>query len=166
MSKTGEESLYFLGFDEPKERGAEGALMAIKNAVEKSVTWGNLFLSISSATSDGTNMNSGSVSGVWTKLSQMRVHLGIMFLLQLLKLHYLIRDASSLASYFHNSGVRTCELHKVAHDNNLKILRLPRYFEVQWSQYTGQLLRSIMSSIRAILLYLNTNAGTGAWDVW
>jgi hypothetical protein len=81
------------------------------------------------------------------------------------EVNYLIRDASSLASYFYNSGVCTCELHKVAHDN-LKILRLPRYFEVQWSQYTGQLLRSIMSTIRAILLYLDTNADTGAWEVW
>jgi oligoribonuclease (3'-5' exoribonuclease) len=51
------------------------------------------------------------------------------------EVNYLIRDAAALATYFHSSGVRTRELHKVATENKLKVLRLPQYFEVRWSQY-------------------------------
>ncbi|CAB4018871.1 Hypothetical predicted protein [Paramuricea clavata] len=35
VNKKGEENLYLLGFEEPNEQGAEGALTAIQNAVEK-----------------------------------------------------------------------------------------------------------------------------------
>ena len=72
------------------------------------------------------------------------------------EVNYLIRDAAALATYFHSSGFRTRELHKVATENNLKVLRLPQYFEVRWSQYTSQLLCSILTGISAILMYLKT----------
>ena len=78
------------------------------------------------------------------------------------EVNYLIRDAAALATYFHSSGVRTRELHKVATENNLKVLRLPQYFEVRWSQYTSQILRSIPTSIRAILMYLKTSPDADA----
>jgi hypothetical protein len=78
------------------------------------------------------------------------------------EVNYLIRDAAALATYFHSSGVRTRELHKVATENKLKVLRLPQYFEVRWSQYTSQLLRSILTSIRAILMYLKTSPDADA----
>ncbi|CAB4021003.1 Hypothetical predicted protein [Paramuricea clavata] len=73
------------------------------------------------------------------------------------EVNYLIRDAAALATYFHSSGGRTRELHKVATENKFKVLRLPQYFEVRWSQYTSQLLRSILTNMRAILMYLKTS---------
>ena len=152
INKKGEENLYFLGFEEPEERGAEGALKAIKNAVEKSVKWDSLFPNVSSLASDGTNLNSGARSGIWTKLSQMHhlqengndvpllkiwcaVHRSALawksVCSSVAEVTNLIRDAAALATYFHSSGVRTRELHKVATENNLKVLRLPQYFEVR-----------------------------------
>ena len=59
VNQKGEENLYFLGFEEPNERGAEGALTAIQNAVQKSVKWDSLFPNVSWLASDGTNLNSG-----------------------------------------------------------------------------------------------------------
>ena len=72
INKKGEENLYFLGFEEPNEWGAEGALKTIQNAVEKSVKWDSLFPNVSSLASDGTNLNSGARLGIWARLSQMR----------------------------------------------------------------------------------------------
>ena len=68
VNQKGEENLYFLGFEEPNKRGAEGAL----TAVEKSVKWDSLFPNVSSLASDGTNLNSGARSGIWARLNQMR----------------------------------------------------------------------------------------------
>ena len=183
VNQKGEENLYFLGFEEPSERGAEGALTAIQNAVEKSVKWDSLFPTVSSLASDGTNLNSGARSGIWARLNQMRqlqengndvpllkmwcaVHRSALawnsVCSSVAEVNYLIRDAAALATYFHSSGVRTRELQKVATENNLKVLRLPQYFEVRWSQYTSQLLRSILTSIRAILMYLKTSPDADA----
>ena len=72
VNQKGEENLYFLGFEEPNEQGAEGALTAIQNAVEKSVKWDSLFLNVSSLASHGTNLNSGARSGIRARLNQMR----------------------------------------------------------------------------------------------
>ena len=183
VNQKGEENLYFLGFKEPNERGAEGALNAIQNAVQKSVKWDSLFPNVSSLASDGTNLNSGARSGIWARLSQMRqlqengrnvpllkiwcaVHRSALawnsVCSSVAEVNHLIRDAAALATYFHSSGVRTRELHKVATENKLKVLRLPQYFEVRWLQYTSQLLRSILTSIRAILMYLKTSPDADA----
>ena len=78
------------------------------------------------------------------------------------EVNYPIRDAAALATHFHSSGVRTRELHKVATEKKLKVLRLPQYFEVCWSQYTSKLLRSILTSIRAILMYLKSSPDADA----
>ena len=75
---------------------------------------------------------------------------------------YLIRDAAALVTYFHSSGVQTRELRIVATKNKLKVLRLPQYFEVCWSQYTSQLLRSVLTSIRTISMYLKTSPDADA----
>ena len=72
VNQKGEENQYSLVFEEPDQRGGEGALKAIENAVEKSVEWDSLFPNDSSLASDGTNLNSGSRSGIWARLSQMR----------------------------------------------------------------------------------------------
>ncbi|CAB4037371.1 Hypothetical predicted protein, partial [Paramuricea clavata] len=146
--------------------------MAIQNAVEKSVKWDSLFPNVSSLASDGTSLNSGARSGIWERLSQMRqlqengkdvpllkiwcaVHRSALAWNSVCSLvaevNYLIRDAAALATYCHSSGVRTRELHKVATENKLKVLRLPQYFEVRWSR-----------SIRAILMYLKTSPDADA----
>ncbi|CAB3981495.1 Hypothetical predicted protein [Paramuricea clavata] len=43
--------------------------------------------------------------------------------------------------------------------------RFPQYFEVRWSQYTSQLLRSILTSIRAILMYLKTSPDADGYQL-
>ena len=62
--------------EEPDQRGGEGALKAIENAVEKSVEWDSLFPNDSSLASDGTNLNSGSRSGIWARLQSDASALG------------------------------------------------------------------------------------------
>ena len=138
-----------------------------------------MFPNVSSLASDGTNLDSGARSGIWARLNQMRqlqengkdvplfkiwcaVQRSALAWMNsvcssVAEVNYLIRDAAALATYFHSSGVRTRELHKVATENNLKVLRLPQYFDVRWSQYTSQLLRSILTCIRAISMYLKTS---------
>ena len=53
VTKSGEDDLIFLGFNEPPERGASGSLKAIKAAVEQTLSWDTIFNKISSLASYG-----------------------------------------------------------------------------------------------------------------
>lgn len=70
------------------------------------------------------------------------------------ELKKLIDTAASIASFFHNSAVRTKELQKTAENKKLNVSRFPQYFEVRWTQFSLQLLNSILKSWHALVIYL------------
>lgn len=61
--------------------------------------------------------------------------------------------ASSIASFFHRSGVRTKELRKIAEDKNLTLVKLPETYEVRWTQFTHQLINAILKSWHALVVF-------------
>lgn len=65
-----------------------------------------------------------------------------------------IKMCSSLASFFRRSGIRTALLKQTAEKYNLKLYVLPRHFEVRWSQFTGQLVNSVLGSWHCLVLAL------------
>lgn len=64
---------------------------------------------------------------------------------------------SKMSSYFHSSGLRTAELKKIATDRNMRLLMLPKIFEIRWSQFTFDLLRSVLVSWNALVIYFMQN---------
>ena len=175
VNQKGEENLYFLGFEEPNERGAEGALTAIQNAVQKSVKWDSLFPNVSSLASDGTNLNSGARSGIWARLSQMRqlqengkdvpllkiwcaVHRSALawnsVCSSVAEVNYLIPNHISIPLVSGHGNFIKWQLKTNS--------RFSGFLSISKYVGTSQLLRSILTSIRAILMYLKTSPDADA----
>lgn len=64
---------------------------------------------------------------------------------------------SQISSYFHTSGVRTNELKNIAENNNLKVLSMPKIFKIRWSEYIYRLVRAVLTSWNALVLYFQNN---------
>lgn len=69
----------------------------------------------------------------------------------------IFRILTSIASYFHTSAIRTNTLKEIANKLNLKLLTMPKLFEIRWVEYTFQLVKAILSNWHAIALYCNEN---------
>jgi len=75
IMKSGEENLYFLGAREPPIRGAIGHLHAVENACIETVgicATKHIFTNASSLVTDGTSINTGDKSGLWTLFRSKR----------------------------------------------------------------------------------------------
>ena len=64
VTETGLEETLFLGFCEPKERGAIGYFKAIQDATSFTLKWENLFPLVSSVVTDGASINTGERRGL------------------------------------------------------------------------------------------------------
>lgn len=62
---------------------------------------------------------------VWKSLTQ-----------EVLEIGKILKDASSLSSYFHMSAVNTRTLKKIAEDNSYQFVYHPSNFEVRWTQFS------------------------------
>ena len=143
------DSLHFLGFGESEERGAKGYLAAIMEACSP-LSWDDLFRKTSSFVTDGENMNTGARNGLWALCDDTRKKSNSNLPLikiwcaahrislawksvtkEVVELDRLIKDASSLRTYFHVSAVRTKSLQKVVKECNYQYLHYLRYFEVR-----------------------------------
>lgn len=60
---------------------------------------------------------------------------------------------SKISTHFHYSAIRTAELKKIASDRDLRLLSIPKNFEIRWSKFTFTLLRSILVSWNALVIY-------------
>lgn len=49
-------------------------------------------------------------------------------------------------THFHYSALRTAEYKKVAEDHKVRVLNLPKIFEIRWTAFTFQLLRKVLVS--------------------
>lgn len=65
----------------------------------------------------------------------------------------IIDTCSSISTHFHRSGLRTKELQQVADENNLTLIRLPKYFEVRWTEFTYSLIHSVLRNWRAMVIF-------------
>jgi len=137
------------------------------------VPWKDLFAKTCCVVTDGENANTGNRNSLWASLDAQRQQMGDK--LPLIKIwcgahrsdlafgsvsktipeaRSVIRDAVALATFFHTSGVRTKELDDIGRSHGLKVLRIPKYFEVRWTEFSYRLLSSILFSWQAIVKYL------------
>lgn len=180
MLRTGERKLLFLGMCEQDESGAKGlckaTLNAMANMFSREFVYSNILPKVSSICTDGTNVNTGESGGLWyyleneiaatnSKIPVTKIwcvaHRSNLAFDDLTEKNGIIekvfRILSSVASYFHTSGIRTSALKKIASKHNLTYLVMPKLFEIRWVEYTFQLVKSIINNWHAIILYCDEN---------
>lgn len=78
------------------------------------------------------------------------------------EVNHIFQQLTSICSYFHKSGLRSRELRKVADEHGLKLLRLPKTFEVRWTEFTNDLLQAVLHSLSALVKYFATSTDKAA----
>lgn len=78
----------------------------------------------------------------WEKLTQ-----------QVSEVSKIIETCSSISTYFHQSGVKTKELKLIAEKENIKFIKLPKYYDVRWTEFTYSLLVGILKNWRVLVKY-------------
>lgn len=140
--------------DEQVERGAIGLFHTMINAMNNTFT--KKFVDeiilpeVSSICTDGVNTNTGEEGGLWFYLQKEIEHTNsdiplvkIWCVAHRANLTFndltsknptvstIISTMSSISSFFHKSGLRTSALKKIANDNGLQYLTMPKYFEIR-----------------------------------
>ena len=178
ITKEGNTDLLFLGFEEPETRGALGYYNAIKKSIEHYLPWDQILPLISSVVTDGASINVGEKNGLWALLTNDRllnnmplmkvwcaVHRSALAWEELtanvVEVKKIIESCASIATYFHQSGLRTKELKKIADENEMSLLHLPKYFEVRWTEFTYKLFYGIIKSWNILVCYFNKKKEEG-----
>ena len=74
----------------------------------------------------------------------------------------LITDAREVAKYFHTSGIRTAELHKITESLLVTLERFPDYFEIRWTEYVHSLLNTLFSNWHPLIKYVKSRSAIDA----
>lgn len=179
VNSDGSIETVILGIAEQSERGALGLFNAVLSAIKVNLDTDGLEIvlkKVSSICTDGTNVNTGERNGLWTLFEKKVEDVGSEIPItkiwcavhrsELAWKHVsskvpiiskLFSILSSISSYFNTSGIRTSRLKQISQDNNLNILKLPKLFEIRWTEFTFDLLHSIMVSWHALVLYFKEN---------
>jgi len=173
INLDGSSELLFIGVGKQTQRKAIGLKNAVMAAIEATIKDPKRLLrKVSSLCTDGTNVNTGDKSSLWLLLDQEMVSIDSE--IPLLKIWCAAHRAelvwkgsvanfnavvkalsvlSNIASYFNQSGLRRNELEQIGSDNNLAVFRLPKIFEIRWSQFSFTLIRNVLFSWKALVLY-------------
>ena len=129
---------------------------------------------ISSLVTDGEPLNTGSINGIWARITrehQPASNYNMPLLLIWCVAHritlawksvckdnpiveYIINLASQLCTFFHNSGKRTGKLRNAAKANALSVpLQYPSYNSTRWVQYAFDLLNVVLRNWRQAMAY-------------
>ena len=76
------------------------------------------------------------------------------------EIEHLVKKLSGIAKFFHASAKRTSDLEKVVAKENLTVHRIPKYFEVRWSEFTAALLDAVLCSWQALVKFCKEQHGT------
>lgn len=68
-----------------------------------------------------------------------------------------MNQIGSILSYFHKSGLRMSELKKLAEENKLPVLVIPKLFTIRWTEFSYAMLSSLLRSWRVLMLYFDAN---------
>lgn len=180
VTSSGATELLFFGVKDQVERFAEGLLKTALGAMEdqfgREFVYDVILKKVSSICTDGTNVNSGNRGGIWKfleeEISQNGSEIPLMKIwcaahradlafedltTAVPETNRILTVLSRIASHFHTSAVRTSELTEIASTIGLKLLSMPKIFEVRFTQYTFQLVRAISANWRAIEIYFRKN---------
>lgn len=68
VTESGDIELIFIGFEEPKKKGASGHYDAIRTPIGQLINWKEMIHLVSSFVTDGANVNVGHKNGLWPLL--------------------------------------------------------------------------------------------------
>jgi len=167
VSLNGVEEQYFLGAKQVEQRGAEGILDAIETAcinnVDHDVTE-YIFKNISSIVTDGAAVNIGSKGGIWILVENKWRNNSNKSNVPLIKIwcavhrsnlawkdvsstvvevFHIVSKLSGISDFFNNSTLRTRELQQLSKENNLQLIRIPKFFQVRWTEFSFSLVNAI-----------------------
>lgn len=177
INLDGSDELILIGIAEQNERYAQGLTNAVIKAMKTIVGDEKIILNkISSICTDGTNVNIGEKNSLWTLLQKEIESAGSEIPVQKFwcaahrselvwkdtakhfsDMDKIFSSLSKISSFFHCSSIRLSELKQVALEKDLKILNLPKLFEIRWSQFTFTLLKNSMVSWEALAIYFGKN---------
>lgn len=64
---------------------------------------------------------------------------------------------NSISSYFNQSAIRNLSFRSMAIKKKLKILHIPKLFEIRWTEFAFKLVKSILVSWNAIVLFFSNS---------
>ena len=70
INQEGKLEVLFLGLAEPKDRGTQGYVQAVKDAVSITSNWKSVAEKMTSLVTDGTNLNTGHKKSLWATLTE------------------------------------------------------------------------------------------------
>lgn len=171
VNENGALETLFLGVGQQTERGAEGLLSAIKQRIDShGANFYNICLQkTSSLVTDGANVNR---FGLWPLIDHdaknansvvpvfkiwCAAHRSELAWGDVNEVGKLFRNLTQISSFLHMSAMRMAELTKVSEERNLKLLHLPKLFEVRWSEFTYSLLNSVLRSWHCLVVYFESS---------
>lgn len=172
INLDGSSELLFIGVGKQTQRKAIGLKNAVMEASKAAINDPKQLLrTVSFLCTDGTNVNTDDRTSLWQLLDQEMITIdsGIPLLKIWCAAHRaelvwkdssekfsavgkVLSVLSSIASYFNQSGLRRADL-----DNNLTVFRLPKIFEIRWTQFTFTLIRNVLFSWKTLVLYFEKN---------
>lgn len=184
VSSCGDLETIFLGIGQQKKRGAIGLMDAVKRGIIENLNeylYRLIMSRVTSLCTDGARVNIGEKKGLWKliddELKKYRSNIPFMKLwcsahrMDLVwtdsaNSEILIKNTlnilSSIASYFHNSSVRSEELKEIASEESLTLLKIPKIFEIRWTEWTYSTVTSVLKSWNVLMLYFKKNKETSA----
>lgn len=164
----------FIGVGEQEEKGAKGLYVTIEKIINKHENhlWDQLLKKMSSFVTDGASINVGEHKGLWRLVDDAAyaagaqqpilkiwcaAHRSDLAVRDLSKnvpeVPNAIKKCSSISNFVRRSAVRLVQLKKIARERNLPLNMLPRYHEVRWSEFSLQLVSSILTSWRCFVYF-------------
>ena len=65
--------------------------------------------------------------------------------------------AGGIASFFHSSPKQTAELEKISQTASSPLRRIPKWFEIRWSEFAYNLLYAILTSWETLVMFVQQN---------
>ena len=69
------------------------------------------------------------------------------------EIDHLVTTMAVIAAFFHASAKQTTDLEKIREREGLTVRRIPKYFEIRWSEFTDALLDAILCSWQALIKF-------------
>lgn len=183
INKSGELETLFIGIGQQIKRGAIGLFEAVKQGIIDNIgeeLYTLIMARVSSICTDGANVNTGEKRSLWKffgdECSKYRENLPLQkFWCSAHRMELVWNDLangtkevrktleiiSSIASYFHESGLRSEELKSIAHERGVKVLSIPKIFKIRWSEWTFSSVVNLLKSWNALMIYFDKNKKDG-----
>lgn len=169
----------FLGIGQQTLSGSGGLMIAIRDGIIENTgvyLYSVIMSRVTSICTDGANINKGDRHGLWAlfekELQLYRTDKPLIKMWCSAHRIELVWDKvadvhdeiernlsilSAIASYFHKSSMRVERLKKIAADENLVLLSLPKMFDVRWTEWSHITVQNALRSWKALVLYFEAN---------